>query len=115
MGKSSKDQGGEVPREQVETALRFLEWSHGDALRRPWSDEAHAYYHAIDILEAALDEELRSPDEIPRFRSEKEFIQQSREARDEGYATATLLNERYGKDETEDTGLFSRLCRFLQM
>jgi len=102
-----------IPREQVETALRFLEWCHGDALRRPWSNEAHAHYHAIDILEAAMNDELRPPDKILRMKSETKLIQQSRQARKEGYATATLLNERYGKDETEDAGLLSWLFRYL--
>ncbi len=92
-----------VPREQVETALQFLEWSHGDALERPWSDEAHAYYQAVDILEAALDEELLPPDEVSMREWQLEQIERSREAREEGYAAATLLRERYGKDTPKPT------------
>lgn len=90
----------DVPREQVETALEFLEWSHGDALRRPWSAEAHAYYQAIDILEAAMDEELLPPGEVHNRESDLELIQQSRETRGEGYAEATCLHDReYGSRE----------------
>jgi len=100
----------DVPREQVETALRFLEWSHGDALRRPWSDEAHAYYEAIDVLEAALDGDLLPPDEVRETEAELELIQRSREAREEGYAEATLLEERYSRAERQP-GLLRRLCR----
>jgi hypothetical protein len=81
-----------VPREQLETALEFLESCHGESLRRPWSDEAHAYYRAIDIIEAAMDEELRPATTINHDSFTAENIQRSREAREEGYAAATLLN-----------------------
>lgn len=104
-----RNRGGCLPREQLETALRFLEWSHGDALRRPWSDEAHAYYEAIDILEAALDEELRPPNELPRLGDEEQLIEQSRKAREEGYAAATLLDERYGKSEARTPGMLTKV------
>jgi len=90
----------EIPREQVETALEFLEWSHGDALRRPWSHEAWAYYQAIDILEAAMNEELLPPGEVHNRESDVELIQQSREAREEGFAEATNFHSReYGRRE----------------
>lgn len=103
---------GRIPREQVETALRFLEWSHGDALRRPWSAEAHAYYQAIDILEAALDEDLRPPEDLPWMKGETEVIQQSRAAREEGYRAATLHDERFGSDEpNHPSSLYRRLKR----
>lgn len=101
----------DVPREQVETALRFLEWSHGDSLRRPWSDEAHAYYQAIDRLEAALDEELLPPDEVPTLDSEQELIQQSREAREEGYVEATLFRERHGRPDSYGEGFIEPIIR----
>jgi len=100
-----------VPREQIETALQFLECSHGDALRRPWSDEAHAYYHAVDILEAALNEELRPPDEVPLLDWQREHIEQSREAREEGYAAATLLRERYEDEQNKPEPLLRKLKR----
>ncbi len=82
-----------VPRDQVETVLHFLEVSHGEALRRPWSDAAWAYYEAIQILEDALDEELKSPADLPN--QDNEYIQKSRAAREEGYSAATLLEQRY--------------------
>jgi len=106
---TTDDQEECIPREQLETALRFLEWSHGDALRRPWSDEAHAYYEAIDILEATLDEELRPPDELPWLGDEEVLIEQSRNAREEGYAAATLIDERYGKKETRTPGALTKV------
>ena len=88
----------DIPREQLQTALEFLEWSHGDALQRPWSDEAWAYYHAIDILEAAMDEELLPPHEVHNRESDLEQIRQSREAREEGFAEATNIHTRkYGR------------------
>lgn len=101
----------DVPRGQVETALQFLEGAHGDALERPWSDEAHAYYRAVDILEAALDEELKPPEEIYVSDYDREAIQRSREAREEGYAEATLLRERYGKSESYGEGFIEPLGR----
>lgn len=108
--------GAAIPREQVETALRFLEWSHGDALRRPWSDEAHAYYQAIDILEGALDEELRPPEGLPWMESEEELIQQSRAAREDGYRAATLLDERFGTNEDNRAlGLAERIKRWFSV
>lgn len=90
-----------VPREQLETALEFLEVSHGEALRRPWSDEALALYQAIDILQGAMNEELRHPDEANRLEHEVDAIERSRKARDEGYAAATLLDERTGTGRVE--------------
>lgn len=103
--------GSDVPREQVETALRFLEWSHGDALRRPWSDEAHAYYHAIEVVEDTLNQKLRPPDEVSTLDSEQELIQRSREAREEGYVEATLFQERHGNTDYHGEGYFERLKR----
>lgn len=102
----------DIPREQLETALRFLEWSHGDALRRPWSDEAHAYYQAIRVVEDAVEENLLPPDEADTLSAEEELIQRSREARDEGYAEATLLSERYSSSDYERMGFFEWLKSF---
>jgi len=87
----------DVAREQLETAMLFLEESHGDALRRPWSDEAHAYYNAIEILDAAMNEELRTPEERVVLDHQKEYLERSREAREEGYAAATCLNTSRGE------------------
>ena len=98
-----------VSRDQVVTALRFLEWSHGDALRRPWSDEAHAYYEAIDILEAALDGDLRPPNELPWLEGEDQLIEQSRNARNEGYEAATLIDESYGNKEIRSPDVHERV------
>lgn len=90
---TESDEQETIPREQVVTALRFLEESHGDALSRPWSDEAKAYYNAIDIIEAALDGDLKPPGEIDRKDWQQKYIEESRAAREEGYAEATLLGE----------------------
>jgi hypothetical protein len=98
-------------REQVKTALQFLEGAHGDALNRPWSDEAHAYYHAVDILEAALNDELKPPDELYVSEYDREAIQRSREAREEGYAAATLLHERFDDERNKPEPLLQKLKR----
>lgn len=98
-----------VPKDQLKTALNYLEWSHGYALNRPWSNEVLAYYHAVQIVEDALNEELLPHDEVPLNDSEQALIAKSREARDAGYTEATLFEERYGNTNSEDKPFLRRL------
>lgn len=102
------DHEEEALREQVETALLLLEHAHGLALERPWSDEAHAYYEAIDTVEDALDENWRTDHD--RLEEEMaEEIQRSREAREKGYEAATLSGDWGESDSSADGGLWSRI------
>lgn len=105
-----------VPREQLETALRFLEWSHGDALRREWSDESHAYYMAVEMVEDAMNGKLRPVDEIRETDWERERIGESREARNTGYRAATMLGQD-GKDKDREEGggpIYRKLIGWLE-
>ena len=100
---------GCIPRKQVEVALHLMEEFHGDALRRPWSDEAHAYYHAVGAIEDALDEKL-DPNASHRLMN----VRRSRRAREEGYAKATLLNERYETNKSEPKTITQKIIEFFQ-
>jgi len=108
----STDQDDAIPREQLETALRTLEEFHGQSLRRPWSNEAVAYYHAIDMVEAALNEELKDPEDVFMRDWQWEYVKASREAREEGYREATCLDDRqmHASDNTQSP--FDRLLDF---
>lgn len=102
----------QIDREQVEIALEVLESFHGDALTHPWSDEAHAYYHAIGIVEDALDGEY-DPDHPPHGVRWQDDLKRSREAREEGYESATLLEERFGTKDSTAQRLLAKLWRLL--
>lgn len=107
---SSDQQREQVDREQVEIALEMMEAFHGQALRHPWSDEANAYYHAIGIVEDALDGGY-DPDHPPLDSQWQEDLERSREAREEGYRKATLLDERFGEKDTSTQRLLAKLWR----
>lgn len=111
MSRQNDENNDCVDREQLETVLQFLEETHGESLRRPWSDEAHAYYQAIEIVEDAMDGELRSRDDIHLTDRDVKNIERSREARSEGYAAATLLDERFDSGGSPNRTLLSKLHR----
>jgi len=94
-----------IARDQVEAALQYLEWCHGEALRRPDSAEARGRarlaYDAIDIVEAALDNELQPPAEQSWLEWDREIIEKSRQARAEGHGRARLSKD-YSSNEEED-------------
>lgn len=108
------DQDDTIPKEQAETALHFLEQSHGMALEYNEPKDAHAYYNAVDIVEAALNENLRPPDDLRHGEREINRIELSRDARDDGYAAATLLHESTRDRYEPRPGLLDRLRAVIQ-
>lgn len=103
------DKSDKIPREQLETALEYLELSHGMYLKTEQAREAHAYYESIDIIQAAMNEELRPPDDVRRSESTREDIERSRRAREQGYEAATLWDQQYTSSYEEPRGLFSEV------
>lgn len=99
-----------VERAQLEVALELLEWNHGQALRRPWSDDAGAFYEAIKTLEVALDEGYETDPDRRTPLPDRE-ITRSREAREAGYREATLLDERITTSHREPKGIIAALRR----
>jgi hypothetical protein len=95
-----------VPQEQVETTLQFLETCHGLALQANQSGQAHAYYHAITMLEDALNDELRAPDDVS---VDEDSIERSRRARDAGFKEATLLEQEKRGRPSEPPSVVQRL------
>ena len=102
----------EVPAEELETALRFLEWSHGKALERCSSGEAHAYYQAIDIVEDAIAGELKEASGVIHSEEDRQVVERSREARETGYREATLFEKRYAEREEKADRLLDRVKRY---
>jgi len=86
-----------------------MEEFHGDALRRPWSDEAHAYYHAVEAIEDALNGKL-DPNASHRLMN----VRRSRCARKEGYAEATLLNESFDTNKSQPQSIIEKIIEFFQ-
>lgn len=103
------DSSGEVPRDQLETALEYLEVSHGMYLKIEDAKKAHAYYDAIDIVQAAMNDELKPPEEVHNLDHTKADIERSRRAREEGYEAATLWDQQYTRSYDEPRGLFSEV------
>lgn len=108
--------GREEPslREQVRNVLDFLECSHGMALRMKDADAAHAYYQAIDMVEAALDDELRKPEDVMHSELAEKDIARSRSARDEGFAAATLVDQRLPGPTEEPTTTLAKIRQRLR-
>lgn len=105
---------GPTLREQVRNALEFLEHSHGMALRHDERDAAHAYYQAIDMVEAALDDELRKPEDVMHSELAEREIARSRDAREEGFAAATLLDQRFPGPTEEPTTTLAKIRQRLR-
>jgi len=82
-------------RQQVEFSKEFLEWSHGMALRNKNPDKAEAFNTAVGLIDDSL-EERWDPEKIedPWDEWDQEFIDESREAREDGVRAATLHEER---------------------
>jgi len=104
----------EVPEEQLETALEFMEWAHGSAIELGQPDEAHAYYVAIGMVEDAMDKKLLPPDEVHQRKDDRRCIKTSRAARRAGYREATLLGKERDHHEPNGGGFVKRFFdRFL--
>jgi hypothetical protein len=109
-------QPDQIDREQVEVALEILEAFHGRALKWSQSGEALAFYHAAGIVEDALNEEY-DPDKEPYRHEWDTDVERSREAREDGYAAATLLGQERtvsvvkADDTNDDVGLLAAFRR----
>jgi len=88
---------GAVSRDQLETAKMLLEGAHGMALRDGRAGEAYAFNEGIEVIEDAMEGKFK-PDAEPHETS-IEDIQRSRNAREEGYEAATLMDQRFGTDK----------------
>lgn len=98
-------------RDQVEFTKEFLEWSHGMALRNRNSDKAYAFNSAIGLVDDALEKNWDVASAVWDDR-DLEFIEESREAREEGIKAATLHEESVRRRE-ERYGNRSFLDRLL--
>jgi hypothetical protein len=88
-------------REQLKITKRMLEMQHGVALEHGTPEEAEAYYRAIQDLDTALVKNWRTDGSVDGLA--EEWIEKSREARQEGYEAATKMDgkmerihEKYG-------------------
>jgi len=93
-----------IPESQVNTALYLLEHFHSDSLEWERPQEAKAYYHAIETLEDAKADKLKDNYESPHG-----DVERSREAREEGYAAATLLGHNHRDWSDEPTTVLEKL------
>jgi len=92
------DTDGTVDKAQIISALEFLEYAHGQALELERAGEAYAYNEAIELIEEAIEDNLRHPDEIPPDEKVEQYREDSQAAREQGLKTAAMLDEYYDSD-----------------